>query len=458
MTNREMRPTGMSRRQFLRKGAVAGAGLAVAPSILHAAAAAGDEIRVAIIGAGTQGRVLIEQAIKIPGVRFKAVCDIWPYSQKYSSRRLKAYDHETNVYEDYREMLAREKDLDAAIVATPDWMHAEHAIACMKAGLDVYCEKEMSNDLAEARAMVDAARETGKLLQIGHQRRSNPRYLHAREKLLEEAALLGRITHIYGQWNRGTAASGPRGCPRGQEMQPDLLAKYGYENMRQFRDWRWFKKYGGGPIVDLGSHQIDIFGWFLGDAMPASVQASGGVDYYTDVEWYDNVLAIYTFETDQGPVRAFYQTLTTSSARGYYETFMGDEGTLQISEDPRKCRVYAEGHLPLTDTGTHPWATWVDKGYLLRYEPPAEASATTDQDAIIAVYKSMPPAEFLMKIDVETSYHQPHLANFFDTMRGKAELNCPAQVGYETAVQVLKVNEAVEARRTLDFAEGDFKA
>ncbi|MCH8136742.1 MAG: Gfo/Idh/MocA family oxidoreductase, partial [Proteobacteria bacterium] len=85
--------------------------------------------------------------------------------------------------------MANETDLDAAIIAVPDFMHHELTNACLKAGLHVYCEKEMSNDLEKARSMVVTARETGKLLQIGHQRRSNPRYIFARKKLLNDAKL-----------------------------------------------------------------------------------------------------------------------------------------------------------------------------------------------------------------------------------------------------------------------------
>ena len=85
-------------------------------------------------------------------------------------------------------MLDKEKQLDAVIIATPDFWHAQHTIDCLKAGKHVYCEKEMSNTLEGARSMVLAQRETGKLLQIGHQRRSNPRYLHC----LPQAARRGQ--------------------------------------------------------------------------------------------------------------------------------------------------------------------------------------------------------------------------------------------------------------------------
>ena len=437
-----------------------GAGLVMAPTILGAEekAPAGGDVTVGILGAGTQGRILLEQAIKIPGVKFKAVCDIWPYSQTYTSRRLKAYGHEVNVYTDYQEFLEKEKDIQTVIVATPDFMHAEHAIACLKAGKHVYCEKEMSNDLAKARQMVAAMRETGKLLQIGHQRRSNPRYIFAKQKLIDEAKLCGRMTHIYGQWNRSTAAAAPKGFPAKYEVPDATLKKYGYENMFQFRNWRMFKKYGGGPMEDLGSHQVDVFPWFI-DGKPKSVQASGGVDYWKEYELYDNVLAIYEYTTPKGIVRAFYETLTTTSARGYYESFSGDEGTLTISESPGQCRVYAEGHLPAKD-GKHPWEQWVTKGYLLRV-PDTEAGKTEEPksaaDAIMSVYKSKPPTAFMFNVTVEENYHQAHLQNFFDAVRGKGKLNCPADIAFESAVMVLKANEAVAARKTLDFTEEDFK-
>ena len=435
---------GLSRRDFLTSAAAAtGAGFWLAsPLRARTPKSKNEDLRVAVIGAGTQGRVLMQNCLKIPGVRFVAVCDIWRYSRRYAERRLKAYKQEVNVYEDYREMLDKEKDLDAVLVATPDWMHAEHAIACLKAGKHVYCEKEMSNTVEKARQMVLAARETGKLLQIGHQRRSNPRYLHAVGKLLREAKLLGRITNAYGQWNR--AKQPDKGWPKGYELDRATLEKYGYETMHQFRNWRWYKKYGGGPIVDLGSHQIDVFQWFL-DTLPKSVMAAGGVDYYENHEWYDNVMAIFEYDTPDQTVRAFYQVLTTTSARGYLETFMGDEGTLQISEDPTKCRVYAEGYLP-----KDAWDKWAEKGYLVRMPPPKEEPKEA-MDAIVSVYKSEPPVAWLLPVELEKSYHQPHLENFFGAIRHGTPLNCPAEVGYESAVAVLAVNQAVEAARRLDF-------
>ncbi|MHC4457509.1 MAG: Gfo/Idh/MocA family protein, partial [Planctomycetota bacterium] len=196
----------IDRRSFLRSTAAVGTALYLSPSALGQTAKTksnADDINIALLGAGAQGQILLNICLKIPGIRFKAVCDIWTaYNQKRAFRILKAYGHDANSYVDYHEMLSCEKDLDAVIIATPDFWHAEHTIASLQAGLHVYCEKEMSNKLQDAKQMVQAAKDAGKLLQIGHQRRSNPRYLHCKEKLLNDARILGRITTINGQWNR----------------------------------------------------------------------------------------------------------------------------------------------------------------------------------------------------------------------------------------------------------------
>ncbi len=440
----------MNRRSFLASAAAAGTGLAMAQSsVAQSPQTASNDLNIGIIGVGAQGRVLIEAIRHIPGIRFKAVCDIWSYSQRYASRRLKSYGHIVNVYEDYREMLDKEKDLDAVVIATPDWMHAEHAIACMEAGLDVYCEKEMSNSLEKARQMVLAARRTGRLLQIGHQRRSNPRYIHAIDTLIHKENLLGRVNHAFAQWNR--AKSADRGWPRRDEIDPATLAKYGYDSMSQFRNWRWYRKYGGGPIVDLGSHQIDIFSWVFG-TNPKSVVASGGVDFYPNHEWYDNVMTIYEYDTPHGTARAFYQVLTTTSYGGYGETFMGEDGSLEISEMPaRGNAVRREEHAK----DNPKWEELARRGMLVREKVPIVESATTN--VLLDVRETPELGKWPLPIELTKPFHQPHLENFFDAIRLGTPLNCPGEVGYETAVAVLKVNEAVEAGRELVFKQEDFE-
>jgi len=441
----------MDRREFLQSTAAAGAGLVLAPSVFaQSTNAKKDNINVALLGVGEQGQVLLNAIRKMgenSGIRFKAVCDIWQtHNQKRVSRMLKAYKHEHNTYIDYKEMLDKEKDLDAVIIATPDFWHSEHAVACLKAGLHVYCEKEMSNTLDGAKKMVQAAKETGKLLQIGHQRRSNPIYQYCYDKIIKESQLLNRITTINGQWNR--AVKPDRKMHPKFDIEADILKKYGFESMAQFLNWRWYKGLGGGPIVDLGSHQIDIFSWFL-EANPKAVMASGGTDYYDKKthQWYDTVMAVYEFQTKKGVVRAFYQTLTTNSSNGYFEKFMGDEGTLVVSESAGQNKIYREKWVLETK-----WEKWVKLGVI---KEPAKAEETKT-DAVLDSRETIPAPSYELPVAFNDPYHQPHLKNFFDAIRGKAKLNCPAEIGYETAVAVLKVNEAIEKGCKLEFKPEEF--
>ncbi len=451
----------LDRRGFLKSAAGVGAMLAFGPTALGAAKEGEgvEPINVALIGAGTQGSTLLTACLKIPGVRFAAVCDLWEaYNLRRASRLLQRYGHPGTPYTDYEAMLGKEKGLHAAIIATPDFWHDRHTVACLEVGLHVYCEKAMSNTVAGARRMVEAARRTGKLLQIGHQRRSNPRYLFCLDKLLKEVRLLGRITAVNGQWNR--AVQVPFGWPKGTEIEGAALKRCGYDSMHQFRNWRWCKGLGGGPIVDLGSHQIDIYNWFLG-ARPTSVLASGRLNYYDREthDWHDTVMAIYEYDTPQGPVTASYQTLSANGNQGYFEKLMGDRGTLILSERSDLTRLHPEpaGGPALT------WAQCVRNGYLTagpEWMKLVERMSLEELAGALSVTSTLnstggtPTLE--LAVEMHKLIHQPHLENFFDAIRGRAKLTCPAEVGYETAVTVLKINEAAEAGRRLEFKPEEF--
>ena len=444
--------TQIDRRKFLGYAAAAGAGLLLTHRRAEAAPGkrkgSTDEIRIGLIGAGTQGQVLMNSCLKIPGVRFQAVCDIWEaYNLRRAQRMLEKFGQNVSAYEDYRQMLAEEKGLDAVLIATPDFWHAPQAVDCLSSGLHVYCEKEMSNTLEGARRMVRAARETGNLLQIGHQRRSNPRYLHCYRKLIKEAAILGRMTTVNGQWNRSVQPD--NGWPKGAVIDGAVLRKYGFRSMAEFRNWRWYRHLGGGPVVDLGSHQIDIYNWFL-DSRPATIVASGGTDFYDKAthEWFDTVLATFEYETRKGKVRAFYQTISTNSNQGYFESFMGDQGTLVISESAGRGAAYREPAAP-------DWDKWVSLGYL---NAPASEIKKPQTDAVLDVRETLAPPSFELPVKFSDPYHKPHLENFFNAVRGEEKLNCPPELGYETAVTVLKVNEAVESGKKIILSPREFVA
>jgi len=438
----------ITRREFIGSTAAVGAGLmltsgadVLGQSNAPASAApvsSSNKLRVALVGFGAQGRVLLESLLKIQTIQLVAICDIWDYARNYGERYLKVQGVPVNAYENYEDLLAKEKDLQAVVVAVPDFWHAPVTNTCLKAGLHVYCEKMMSNTIDGARSMVATMRETGKLLQIGHQRRSNPRYLFALHRLLGDAKLCGRLTASQAQWNR--AVTEDFGWPKHSDMKPEQLAKYGYKDMHQFRNWRWFKGLGGGPLSDLGAHQIDIFNWWLGSTAK-TVMASGGMDYYKNHEWYDNAMVIYEFQLPSGTVRAFYQVQTTTSAGGgYFEYFMGDEAAIKMSENPALSAIYREARAPA-------WDDLISKGYIRAKAVPSVPADVAKVD----VRETAQLAEFEIPVSFNKPPHMPHLENFFNSILGKAKLNCPADEAFTSEFIIHKANEAIPAQKMLEI-------
>lgn len=450
----------LTRRSFITKGS-AGAGLVMgAPSILSAQAKASpsDELRVGFIGCGKQHEVLLNAMIKLPGIRYVAACDIMKMrlGRTFSTIRSR-FDYNINRYLDAEEMLEKEQgNMDAVFVATPDFWHAPHTIMALDAGYDVYCEKMMSHDISEARDMVAAMDRSGKLCQIGHQRRSNPRYRYVLNELIQKHNIFGRIINMNGQWNRALSSS--QDIVSKPDILPDAetLRRYGFnkgadseltlEQLRhRFLNWRFYTALSGGPISDLGAHQIDIFNWFMG-SQPSSVMASGGRSYFKDREHFDNVMCVFDYDTPKGNARAFYQVLTTTSAGGgYYESFMGTDGTLEMSERGAYTNIYKESGASNGDT----WNDMVARGYLKK-EAVGQAAGGSDA---IASYESAPPDKYALPGGISKPPHQPHIENFFDAMRGKAKLTCDARHALESEAPIYWVNPAAENKEIIKFTD-----
>jgi len=300
--------------------------------------------------------------------------------------------------------------------------------------------------------MVHTMRTTGRRLQIGYQRRSNPRYLYGRKLLAEK--LLGRITHVGGQCCH--AVREDLGWPKRQAISDDLLKQYGYASMHELRNWRFYKRCGGGPFADLGAHLVDAIDGLLG-TKPCSILAGGGADFYSGRQWYDNVMAILEYATPEGTVRGCFQVLTTTSGGGNWEQLLGTEASLRVAENARWNKLYREPHAP-------DWEKWIRDGLIVKEPsspsaptPQAKPSESEDPNEV-HVRETGQVIGYDLPVTLDKPPHQPHLENFFDALRGRAELSCPADVALASEVVVHKVNEAVEARRMLQLTREDFSA
>ena len=451
-----MKTPSLSRRSFIAKSGL-GAGLIMgSPVILKgdSKTQSTDDIRVGFIGCGKQQEVLLNAMVNIPGIRYVAACDLMKARVGRTFSVIKSrFGYNIQRYLNAEAMLEKEK-LDAVFVSTPDFWHAPHSVMAMEAGCAVYCEKMMSDTLEGARRIVAAMDRTGQLCQIGHQRRSNPRYQFALEQLIGDGRLFGQLVNINSQWNRALSSS--QDIVSKPSILPDaktLLAagfnagtqkNLNLEELRhRFLNWRFYKSLSGGPISDLGAHQIDIFNWFLG-CQPISLMASGGRSYFKEREHFDNVMCLFDYETDQGNVRAFYQVLTTtSSGGGYYESFMGTNGTLVMSEREAYTKIYKE-------SGANNEAQWnvaTQRGLLKK----VSASMAAGGADAIASYESAPPDEYTLPGGLSKAPHQPHIENFFMAIRGQAQLTCDARHALESEAPIYWVNQAAETKQTIQF-------
>jgi predicted dehydrogenase len=190
----------LGRRNFLK--AMAGA----PPLLAFTAAAAlrgpirGGPVKAGFIGPGSQGKVLLGQCSK-DFIDLKAVCDINPQRLDEAADSLvKVGWAPPRKYEDWREMLAKE-DLEAVLIATPLWCHAEMTVGCLEAGKHVLVEKMMAYDMEGCRQMAAAARKHGKLLEVGYNRFYDPSYQAAYDHVIRPG-LLGEIHHVRLMYHR----------------------------------------------------------------------------------------------------------------------------------------------------------------------------------------------------------------------------------------------------------------
>jgi len=477
-----------SRRSFLRSAGIAGAAVGLASCNRPALRPdwkplrPGRDLQVGLVGCGEQGNALwkaislIDDNKLVPHIR--CVVDIDRTKCTELAGAIQEAGHEGKTFDNIDEMLEKEgKNLHAVILAVPDWIHHELTIKALRAGLHVYCEKMMSNRVEWAREMVRASLETGKLLQIGHQRRSNPRYLALRNGIIAKHQGLGRMTHAYAQWHRGIQSSAPLAVAEAPGKVA-LAKKNGYGSFHEMRNWRHYRKYGGGIISDLGAHQIDLFNWFF-QALPKRLVVTGGVDYWDagnprgHYELPDNVMVAYEYEVpghlnpDGRPhmARAYYQTLTTTGTQGFHERFFGDCATVFMSEVPTWNQIYRETFLDdavsedeLAKLAADPkdaalkdykqmvfeyrkrWDAMQaeDLIYAIPYDlvwkgrrgwetprpfgrqPPAWFKTPKEEDdarrspgAYVDVRVSKPPPAFGLGTALTMPAHQPHLLNFF---------------------------------------------
>lgn len=270
-----------------------------------------DRVRLGFIGIGSRGTGLLKNVLytlKESNAEIAALCDNYPPNLEKAQAMCKEWN--PPAYDDYRRVL-EDDTIDAVIIATPLHQHAHIAIDAMLAGKQVFCEKSMARTLEDIRAMYDTHLETGKILQIGHQRLFDPKYIDAIQRI--QRGELGKIGQIRAYWHRNNNWRRP--VPEGR---PDLEKKI---------NWRMYRESSAGLITELASHQIQVANWVMGEP-PVSVMGAGSIVYWKDGrEVYDNVALIYTYSNG---MQFIYDSMISNMKYGLEEQIMGDKGTMEL--------------------------------------------------------------------------------------------------------------------------------
>lgn len=267
----------MERRNFIKNATLGTA--ALVSSFRVSGLSADRKLKVGLIGAGWYGMVDAKAALTIGGVEIVGVCDVDGDHLKSSADELaKLQGYRPQTFKHYEELLEI-KGLEAVIIGTPPHWHALQFIAACEKGLDIYCEKPLAYDIQEGKAMVNAAKKAGNIVQIGFQRRQSESFRKAKEII--EKGTIGNVHQITAQIHY---LPGPQDTTI--QLPPSTLdweewcgpaPKLDYRPSIGHKAWRLEKEYGNGHLVDWGIHHIDIIRSIMGESMPSEFYSQGGI-------------------------------------------------------------------------------------------------------------------------------------------------------------------------------------
>lgn len=317
----------ITRRQLLNAGARCAAGAWAAPyvitrQILGTPIKPSERITLGFIGVGGMGSGHLGAFLNDPDVRIVAIADVY---EKHRAEAVGRVGGGCAGYRDYRELLAR-KDIDAVVIATPDHWHARIAMDACDAGKDVYCEKPLSLTIAEARAMVRAARRNSTVFQVGSQQRSDPNFRRACE--LVRSGRIGRLQWVRAGVGRGPTCGweGPQPVPPGLDwdfwLGPTPWAEF--TPKRWNGTFRWFYDYSGGKMTDWGAHHNDIAQWGIGADDSGPVRTEPVSAEFPSEGLYDTAVRFEVRHTYANGV-----VLRTTSEGGGVE-FHGSDGWIKV--------------------------------------------------------------------------------------------------------------------------------
>lgn len=441
-----------SRRSFLKKAALGSAALTTIPQISTATSAkkiamertypelnysVNDQVNLALIGSGIQGIYDTRAALKVPGVKLVAACDL------YTGRLTRAkelWGDDIFVTRDYREILSR-SDVDAVIVATPDHWHKKITIDALKAGKAVYCEKPMVQTYDEGHEIIKAQKETGTLCQVGSQGMSSLGNEKARQ--LYEDGAIGEMV-LLDMYNDRYSAEGAWQYPIPPDASTETVdfdtflghaPKVAFDTKRFFR-WRNYQDYGTGVAGDLFVHAFSTLNYILNSNGPVRAQTAGGLRYWQDGRDVPDVtLTLYDYPKTSTHA-AFNASFRINFIAGYGGGFgfrlVGTEGMMEVGSDKVKL---VRSKLDLV-SGGYSMVAYPEKIQEQIREIQA-ASGLNTRKSSLNVGETIWEAPHDYK-----GGHYDHFNNFFQAIRGKGKIVQDPTFGLRAAGAALLANDS----------------
>ena len=269
----------MNRREFIR-GSAAASLIGISPRILWGADAPSNRVRLCIAGVHAKGRGEgpMRYAAAIPGLEVAYVCDVDSRARDWAADQVKGIAGKAPRKEvDIRRVLER-KDVDAVFAEVPDHWHAPMAWMTMEAGKDIYCEKPCTFTPSEGDILVEVQRKTGRVFQMGNQRRSSAAYRPAVEALRN--GVIGEIKYGRCWYHNNRKPIGPRvpaAVPEwlDWELWQGPAPRAPYQTNVVHYNWHWSFQYGTGEIANSAVHYVDVARWAMGLDLPNVVSAIG---------------------------------------------------------------------------------------------------------------------------------------------------------------------------------------
>lgn len=409
---------------------------------------ANDTIRIGVIGYGVQGHFDLNSALKVPGVELAGICDL------YTGRVEKAneqFGKDLFTTRNYKDLLDKD-DIDAVLICTTDIWHARIALDALAKGKHVYIEKPMIYKIDEGYPIMEAAKKSGKVFQVGSQRVSSVGYAKAKELLA--AGEIGQLNMVNAAWDRQssigaweyTIPNDADASTTDWETFIEITDKMPFD-AKKFFWWRAYKELGTGVAGDLYIHLLSGTHFITNSKGPETIFSTGQLSYWKDGRNLPDVMSGVMQYPDSEEHPAFQLNLRVNfiSGTGGQEVIelIGSEGVITINRDDitlkRSVMPEAPGFGGYDSVFTFPKSMQEEltKEYNAKWSPEQT--------------KRKPIGDIIYKAPEGYSSHVDHFTNFFDAIRNGTPVVEDAEFGFRAAAPALSCNESYLTKKIVEW-------